>query len=428
MPKFKLITKSLFKRKLESLLIILELTITMVFLVHSFIQIRAYSYNEDMIKKYLNNDPNKVIHVSLLYFNQSDIFVNNFMELEKFINEIPHVKGFGGYHFLGTSFPELKENKEFINLKKSITKGTIYEQNPERTSLLRIDKGVYNLISLNVIKGNNFTERSFDETQEVLPLLAGSKYLNVLDMGQIITDSFTGAKYKIIGFIDNNSVWFKGHSYYSEMMVNLDDKFIGPFAPSDKTNALPLMAKAESFFCIVDDSKNLETVSHIINAKANSLNLKVSTVSISNDLKNYKASNREIFRFNLFIGGFLAIMSLFSVISLTISSILNRKREFGIRIMAGASPSYIKLWVAFEILILMTISSIISILYVLYDVLKTVQDNNFRSVLSNPRYSFTPNIILIIILSVLMLSILAAIIPVLKINKLQPKELIGGID
>lgn len=108
-------------------------------------------------------------------------------------------------------------------------------------------------------------------------------------------------------------------------------------------------------------------------------------------------------------------------------SVNSRKREFGIRIMAGASIKHIKTLVVGEVITLMgialTISSII--------LFKMKHDQAIKNI--NSRFipimgEFSVGILFMVGLLLLVLSVLICLLPLIKVQNLQPKDLIGGMD
>lgn len=428
MTSLKLIVKSLFKRKIANLLIIIQLSITIILLINTIIQVKANSYQQNQIKKHLNLDIDRTIHLQISNTNQSEEFIGNYTRFGDYINRLPHVKGFGGYDIINTYFNELKEDNEFIAVRNRLIKGTFKAQWPSAIEIVKVDKGMYNMSNVKITKGTNFSRSNFNKNGEVFSMLAGWDYINVLHINQILTDNMTGTKYKIIGFMDKNSRWFSEQSYIGDMLINLDDKFICPFSEVDKTNINSIRAKAAVLFYEVDNIKNLNETSVLITNKASILNLKISNSSIRNDLKEYNSNFKDIFYLNLILALFIGVMSILGIAITTLSSIITRKKEIGIRIMTGASIFNIIALVIGEIFMLIFISSIISISSIIYNKIKFIKASKFNDILLNPMDNVTPKIILFSILIIMILTIIISIIPIIQIKKLQPKDLIGGKD
>lgn len=106
-------------------------------------------------------------------------------------------------------------------------------------------------------------------------------------------------------------------------------------------------------------------------------------------------------------------------------TISNRKREFGIRMANGFRKKDIKFLIISEMLFLTSISTIIAMIIKLSEVYKNKKLNIVEKILVP---QFTTNDFIISILIVSCIVIISSIIPLRKINKLQLKEMIGGME
>jgi ABC-type antimicrobial peptide transport system permease subunit len=228
--------------------------------------------------------------------------------------------------------------------------------------------------------------------------------------------------------MNENSRWFSDQSYIGDMLVNLDDKFICPFPKVDKTNINAIRAKAGVLFYEIDDINNLNETSALITNKASMLNLKITNNSIRNDIKEYNSNFKNIFYLNLILGLFIGIVSILGIAIITLSSIIVKKREIGIRMMTGSSIFNITILVIGEIFTLIFISTIISISFIIYNKAKLIKTSKFNDVLLNPMNNITPKIIVFSVLIIIILTGVISIIPILQIKRLQPRDLIGGKD
>ena len=428
MPAIKLAIKSLSKRKLSSILFIAQLTITIFILNTAIIEIKANSYQENQLEKYLNLDINKTMHLNLHNTAQSEDFRSKFIIFERFVNSLNGVEGFGGYDLTNTSFKELKNDARFLDKRRELTKGSFKEQYPDAVELFKMDQGIDQLAKLEIAQGRNFQDSDFDANQKILPILIGNEYSKIIELKQIITDSNTGIQYKVIGFIGNNSHWFSDGDYIGNMMISLSDKFIVPYSMSEKQSLDGILTKSDALFYTVNNASELVSINNTIENKANELNLGVECKSIREELLIYKQDHREIIFYNLFICLFLGGMSVFGLITVTLSTVLSRKREFGIRIVTGASKSYIKCLIIEENLIIIAISALIANLTILIINHLALQQAIKDGEMLNPMKNMSIENIFLTIVIVMGITFLSSIIPIQKINALKPAEMIGGND
>ena len=111
-----------------------------------------------------------------------------------------------------------------------------------------------------------------------------------------------------------------------------------------------------------------------------------------------------------------------------ISSILNRKKEFGIRISTGASINYIKRLIIGEVSFLAISSSIISIAIVFINNLQSYKFSKYNDIGINPMENISLSCILFVFLVMMIIVIITTFLPLKKLKNLQTKDLIGGID
>lgn len=428
MTYIKIIFKSLFKRKISSLFIIIQLTITIVMLLSSFIMLNSTNYLQDQVKE-KGLDLNKTMKLNIYNPTFTDTFKENYNQLEDYINSIPEITNFGGFDLTNSIFEELETNDKYIALRKNVIKGTFKEQYPTSSEMLLIDKGIYNLLNLKITDGRELREDDFfKDEQKITPLLAGENYKNVLKIGEILTIQDTNSKYEIVGFIDKNSSWFNEQDYISNMLINLDDKFIIPYNNSEKISTKDILSKSNAIFYVINNEDKINYINNIIETKANSLNLRVKSNSISEELFNFKKSVNDIVYTNLFLSIFLIVLSCLGISTVMISSILNRKKEFGIRIATGASINYIRKLIIGEVSFLAIISSVISILIVFINNLQSYKFNKYNDIGINPMENISPKCIVFVFLIIMIIVIITTFLPLEKFKNLQTKDLIGGID
>lgn len=428
MPSIKIAVKSLSKRKLSSILFIVQLAITIFILNSSLLQLKANSYQEDQIRKYLNLDMNTTMHLSLNNVTRSEDFQAKFIVFEEFVNSLEGVTGFGGYDLTNTSFKELQENERFLEIRKELTKGSFKEQYPSAVEMFKMDRGTYQLAKLEIVKGRNFTDSDFETDQKFIPILIGNAYSEIMDLNQVITDSNTGIQYKVIGFIGNSSRWFNDQDFIGNMLVSLPDKFIAPYSLSEKKSLDNILTKSGALFYTVDKKYDNENIEMLIENKARELNLGAEIKTIEEELGLYKKNNREIFFYSMFISLFLGFMSLVGLISVSLSTIIVRKREFGIRLLTGATKSYLKFLIIEENFLIIAVSAFFSSLAIWIMNRLAVQQMIEDGEILDPIKNFNTEIILISLLVVIIITLLSSVIPVQKINSLQPIEMIGGND
>lgn len=424
MPSTKIALKSLGKRKLTTILFIVQFTITIYMLHTAVMGIKINSYQESQINKYLNADIDKTMHLTIFNVTYAEYFRSSFLALAEYINNLPGVEGFGGYDLTNTFFAELENDNAFLTKRKELTKGSFKEQYPHAVEIIKMDQGVYQLAKLQIVQGRSFQDSDFNPDQKTIPILIGEAYSQIIKLDQMITDSNTGIQYKVIGFIGNDSRWFNEHDYIGNKLVSLSDKFVAPFSSSENS----ILEKSNSLFYTLSNTEEQENISMLIENKAKELNLGIACKSIREELLLYKQNNREIMFTHLFICIFLGVMSLFGLITVSVSTVLARKREFGIRMVTGASKAYIRSLIIKENFIIIAISALLASLAILTMNYLAVKQAIKDGEMINPMQDSSLETVLLSIIIIMGITFLSSILPVHKVNSLKPVEMIGGND
>jgi putative ABC transport system permease protein len=421
----KLALQSLGKRKLTTLLFIVQFTITIYVLHTAVMGIKAGSYQENQINAYLNADIDKTVHMSVFNASYSELFLSNSLLLADYINRLPGVEGFGGYDVTNTSFEELQNDDGFLALRRELTTGSFKEQYPSAVEIIKLDPGVYQLAQPHVVRGRNFQDSDFNPDQPIIPILIGEDYASVIQLEQLITDSHTGVQYRVIGFIGQEGRWFSGGDYVRGKLISLSDKFMAPFSSAEDDQTL---YKSGSLFYTLSNTAEREQIDQLIENKARELNLGITCQSIREELRLYKQENKEMIFTSLFICAFLGVMALFGLITVSISTVLARKREFGIRMVTGASKAYIRSLIIAENFMIITIAAVFASAAILNMNYSAAQQAILDGELLHPMLDTNLTVIFGSIIMMAVVTLLASILPIQKINALKPVEMIGGND
>jgi len=422
MSYFKIIFSSFLKRKLTYLLIVIQLVITFLMLIKVFTNISVFYYQENSIKKYTNLDMNKTVRVIFEYSEDTPSLVDKFNVLKQYINSLEGVRGYGGYDGTGMYINDLAENEDYINLNKKIYKDTFREENPGISEIFYTDEICYNILDIEIYEGRSLNKDDFNtDNVEEIPILAGYKYKDIIKLGTVLTVGDQKEKFKVVGIMKPNNKWFSDDDYIRLPLEDIDSRFIIPFTPTQKNDLMSTLCMLHKMFFVLDSSDDFLTLSEQIERKALDLGLKVSCVTMAQELQEYKNEKLETFKINIFISIFFMIAALSGTTAVILSSIIQRKREFGIRLATGASINSLKIIIVGEIMLITIISAIVAfaISYL----------NNYTSISLYKEIVFDlfkDEVLLFILASIIIMTFASSILPIIKINRLQPRELIGG--
>ena len=251
--------------------------------------------------------------------------------------------------------------------------------------------------------------------------MAGYKYKDIIKLGTVLTVGDQKEKFKVVGIMKPNNKWFSDDDYIRLPLEDIDSRFIIPFTPTQKNDLMSTLCMLHKMFFVLDSSDDFLTLSEQIERKALDLGLKVSCVTMAQELQEYKNEKLETFKINIFISIFFMIAALSGTTAVILSSIIQRKREFGIRLATGASINSLKIIIVGEIMLITIISAIVAfaISYL----------NNYTSISLYKEIVFDlfkDEVLLFILASIIIMTFASSILPIIKINRLQPRELIGG--
>lgn len=428
MVYFKQIYKSLMRKKVSSIFIVIQLTITIFILINSFTMLDSTNYliNE---AKHSKLDLDKTIHLQIYNGSFSDEYNKNYIQLEEYINSMKGISNYGGFDFTNTIFIELENNNEYIKCRQEMINDTFKERYDTSSELILLDQGMYDLMKLPIMDGRGLETNDFyDEDNEITPILVGNRYKDILKIGQVITRVDDEHKYIVVGIIEGNCRWFNEQDYISNMLNSLDDKFIVPYIKSEKTSTVNILSKSNAIFYVVNDTEQIEYIEKMIDKKAETLNLRVRSSSILDELSEYKENIIEVNQICIFLAISLIIFSCFGISTIMISSIINRKREFGIMMSTGASIRYIKKIIIGEMATLTIISSLLAILIQIIDNIKKYKFEKYYAITINPMEYVSIKCIIFVTMSVLIIVMVTSIFPLRKLKKITIKEFIGGVE
>lgn len=425
----KIILKSMFKRKLSCILVVLQLVISFLLIINSFKIINQVNYQAKSIEEYLKIDPSNTYRMVFSNCEETNEFVKRLNALEQYVIGLEGVKGYAFYDEIGIRFNELTGNKQYINRNLNIKKSMSRIEHPEISDVIFMNSSITSFGNIKIEEGRNLNKNDFDNKNgKPIPILIGWEYKDIIKIGEIltITDYKEGdearekinTQFIVTGVISRGSKWFSDNDFITDPLEKLGDKFIAPNYEFNKNDIMSTLSTLHKVFIPLEKSINTKSTLKDIRAKALEYELNVDFKSINELLEDYKDSYKEIIIVNLVLGIFLIIVSLTGIITVTINNINERRQEFGIRLMTGSSIHDIEVLIIGELMIITFIAFVISLIVIISN----------SDVFGDFLYVFRYNILLFMIFIVSLITIISSIYPIYIIRNLQPKELIGGKD
>ncbi|MEN8435604.1 ABC transporter permease [Clostridium septicum] len=405
------IKSSIRNKKLFTLLSIVQITITMVLVIDVLINLSTINYKEREFKNNLNVDLNNTYKFSV-YGNGSGK-----VDLKK---KLSNYFDIGSYKYYNSNIKEFKNNEKFIE-KFNLDK----ELNNNDVPILKINKNLFNILDINITDGRSLNEDDFNLNKDNIPIIFSEEYKDIVNIGDIVTyEGIFTQRYKVVGFFNENIKWFPSNDIQFFALENLGK--MGITMPSKKENESQLYEMSiNSSTYITSDKLNKSEIQNIIDDANKEYGLNVEILSIKDILNRFKKENYPFILQTVFFSIFMLVSSCLGLASNMSFTIINRKKEFGIRLANGFRKKDIKLLVISEMLLLSLISTIIAMIFKFTEFYKNRQFSIAEKIIV-PQFSIIDFISAIVL--VVIIIVISSIIPLRNIDKLQPKEMIGGIE
>lgn len=416
----KSIIKEILNKKINNILIITQLVITIILLVYCFDNIRMLNYPKEQLKSILDDKYNNIYQIKISNSSDSDQFANMFNKFDSNLKMNLGDKNLGAYNLSNTHFVQLEDNEKFMNLRRQLTKGTFKELYPQAIEFYSVDYAIYKLMNIKIEDGRGLDSDDFRQIpNQPTPMLVSIVYKGIININDVLRSRLDDKDYKVVGFFNENLNWLDENDPVLNKLVPLNDKIITPYIID--TSGLAAAMKAQTYYLINNDNLPDSTIKNDINSIGKKFNLNVECKSLNDQLLEVTNSNKETIFYGMLVSIFIVIISCFGLSIIMYYSVNLRKREFGIRIMCGGSMNYLKSLIVGEILTLMIISfTIAQLILIKIRKVTTVSDSVVNL------YNIKTTIV--IFLFMILFTVITALLPVARINKLSPKELIGGIE
>lgn len=427
---FKVILKSMYQKKIAILFILIQLCVINYILIEILTTFNVFNNQQREIDETLGDLREDLIKVEFKDVYPSDAFTGNVSELQNYINSLNGVNFSGGFFTTTYCFDELRNNEEYNKLNENRQKISKNKISPEITECVLLDKGMDNLMKLNIEEGRGISDNDFYVGgSQVVPVIIGNKLKDIIKVGDelntidlISTEGET--KFVVVGILEEGSISIGENNPIAFKQINLDNNIIIPFYDGIQKNALPVAAKSSSYYIGCKSNEFIEEIRFKVMNKAQQLGLNVSVYTIDEIVKEYKKENIEVYNIIIITMIFVFIFTVFSISSTILTSIKKRKYELGVRIITGASTSYIKGLFIYEILILTIASSIITLAYYIYN--QYIFYTQFLEQQFIISQVISGKVILGVSIVIVVVVITSSYIPLRQLNKLQPKNLLGG--
>ncbi len=421
--------KMLLSKKIIFILLILQLSMAF----YSIIEWILIKNNNVEFKRNITNS----IDINNLYINPKQVLpsekainssINKIDELMNFIKSNPYVEDFGNYVPYMFRIVEKDKNLDYdkLNNKLNFFYNGKYSESKLCIECIAINENSYNFFNIPIEQGKGLSSADFSKkNSEEKGVLLGAGFKEFYSMNDSIYLN-NSQKYRVKGFLPEKYKFLGSTGETVEDLRETDMLIIYPLSLEEESDNI---MRYLCFGSTIIKPKNKDASSKVmkdINAKAKELNIDIDCKEIYKVVEDdISYMNENIFHI-LALAIIIIIFSSISIIFTMVNYISRRKREFGIRFACGGSMKKVINLVVVENILLFLISSTLSIL-IYYKKYNMKGYTNSTSVFPRGFKISIPVIILYFIFAFIT-CIITCVLPILKMRKLSPKDLIGGVE
>lgn len=402
------------KKKFFSFLMLLVCVIAMQTVLSAFTNAASAAYQQKIFESNMGVDMEKVLHLNYQYTEESPEFANVIRQYLDYIKALQGVEAVGQFDATGMYFFELENMDEYKAINGELLKGQKYENYPGISQLLSVDEEILSFVK------DGITEYTAT-TSGLLPLYVSEVFKDILSEGQILTDERTGGQYEIAGYIPIDAKWVEEDDLIRYPLVSLNGWFIAPFTKQSRDDIMTQLSSLHNTYVFLSNHADIDFVKEQVSTYPLQHGFEASAVLISEEYKGYQSETAAFTRRQILLALFISIMAISSVTAVFTTNTLLKKKQYGIWIANGFTLSDIAAEIAIEIFIIIFCSGIFAWGMKWIELTRSI--DLFKTVLLTVHIRYTLPICIIL---AFILTMIAVLIPITKLMKYQPCELIGG--
>ncbi|MBC8060654.1 MAG: ABC transporter permease [Clostridiaceae bacterium] len=403
---FREAVKAITKTKVFSLIIIIQLSISFLTLIGGVYLVQGtlsqlYKFNNIFDEKCTINITNQ----NILPFEHKNND-NSHGELLQYYEELlkdKNIVKMGTCWSGGAGTLKLSDLNIVTNGKLMGTSNSIF-----------IDKNFFKYIrNINISSGRNFTEEDFNKNEgDLIPIIISKDLKNVMPLNSVIM-----GKLKIIGILkNNNNLFFDDTGNLYTGVTQKQKTIIVPINYNNLSNqaAMAQGIVQNTLITLKDFSLAEEYITKIKNDMVNITPTPFEVHKVSDIKAEYIDLIKTPIAISLSFATILIIFSFLGIMSIILTSLIRRKKEFGIKLSIGWTFKNICYQVIIEIFLLGISSYIIALMLSLI----LIQDDIYELNLA----TYLPTLVVVIVLMMFY-----SIMPIIKIRKMNIVDLIKDV-
>lgn len=398
--------RAIIKSKMFSLIISIQLIVAFFTLIAAINMIGGSLNQLIRFKSIFNENSTIIIHSAEKDNSSVEIDEANKQKIFRYYEELLRDKNISKMGIMNTNsikYESIQDLECISDGEKSGFVNTIFA-----------DENFYRYIeNIVLISGRNFLNEDFNKTEkDIVPVIISEDLMKYLALGDI----FDG-KYEVIGILKNNNKLFynnNGNLYLG--VTQKENTIIIPVNYKDEKNIDYVINNFmnNAIITLKDQSLTNQYIEKLNNDFANISLMNLKVTKVINEKNQFMELTRNGIVATVSISGLLIIYSFFGIMSIILTSLIRRKKEFGVKLSFGWTIRDICIQVIQEIFLIVISSYVISVLLSLI-------------LLKDEMYQLNIYIYGVLLLVVLLLTVIYSIIPISRIRKMNIVMLIKDV-
>ncbi|UTR16781.1 ABC transporter permease [Salipaludibacillus sp. LMS25] len=348
--QFFLAVKDLWRKKWHSLILLVQVTLMLVliqFSVLSFVDLRHMKEEISRLTK------DHEIYGLMDVTNDEDI--SNLINDD---DKMPDMHALYTYIFHNPSFASFSLFSSWLPFEDDRLlkfKGVTYEDGESLVDYALVTEEFFHYFQVDIAKGRGFDPEDYINKVEAMPVIIGSDFADVWDVGDRFTDVYEN-NYEVVGVLEKGATFIDVMS--SREIYNLDAMMVLPVNESefqmmpDYDEVIP-----NTYIIPQDDTTPQEIIDYAAELETYTFLYK----NVSEQAKHVISDKQTWIQMQLFLIILVTIFTLISLIVSLLQFIDKNRYEFGVHYLSGAENKHIMMRLVFQILPFFIIGNVASI-------------------------------------------------------------------
>lgn len=411
-PVLILACKEMKKKLLYTLTLVLITTVSMLVCLFAVTDSGGLMFQKKALIDTFHYPMENILRLQYHSSHETYEFIETEANFRTALRDMEGVIGAGRFDVTSIEFEELKNNSRYQELNKQYLENN-RSRHPEISRLIKADQSLLSMVDIGVSK--------YPDLDGLEPVYVSDIYSDVIAKGDQLTDTFSKTRYEVVGYFSAGSKWVSGDDIIRYPTISMDGMFLVPFSEYDNQDVMSSLSCLHNTYVLLDTNTDIYGISDAISEIADDYGLQVTAVPLENELAEYTNEVKQ-FAINRFVlAVFIVSMTVCSIVLTFVSHTIMKKKQYGVLLANGYAMKDVTLCIVGEIC--MTVFSSAALAWLIQFLSLYKNDDLFREIylLTHCTYGTSAVITIAVVITVL-----SSVLPIAKIKKCTPSELIGG--